>query len=150
MTNDNEQMEPEASDTPAGFDEVNVVPSKKQPSKLQQELNWYLSLFVIALLVILPPIWCGFLYLARVPDITWEGDDGISFDRIWMYRERRPVGIGYQSRRVIAEYSNEEVCAETRLRFFLWGSTDQAAPATTSQLMVLVDDRWQPTSEACP
>ena len=124
-------------------------PPEKQPSKTQQNISWYLSLVVIALLIILPPIWCGFLYLSSVPDVTWEGSDGVSFDRIWMYRERRPVGIAYQSRRVIEQYSPTEVCAETQLRFFLWGESREADSATATQLLTLADDRWQPTGEEC-
>jgi hypothetical protein len=67
-----------------------------------------------------------------------------------MYRERRPLGIAYQSHRVITEYSDTEVCVENRLRFFLWGSSRQAQPNTSSQKMVLMEERWQPTGEACP
>ena len=120
-----------------------------EPSKLQQQLNWYLSLFVIFLLIIIPPILCGLLYLSRVPDVTWERSDGITYDRIWLYRDRRPVGIGYQTRRIIDEPSWDELCVENRLRFFLWGRSDAAQPATTSQKMALVGDQWQPTGEAC-
>ncbi len=120
-----------------------------EPSKLQQQLNWYLSLCVILLLLVIPPILCGLLYLSRVPDVTWERSDGITYDRIWLYRERRPVGIGYQTRRIIAEPSWSEICVENRVRFFLWRSSDAAQPATTSQKMVLVEDQWQPTGEAC-
>ena len=50
------------------------------PNKLQQQLNWYLSLVVIFLLLIIPPILCGLLYLSRVPDVTWERRDGITDD----------------------------------------------------------------------
>jgi len=120
-----------------------------QPSKLQQQINWYLSLLVIFLLIITPPILCGLLYLSRVPDVTWERPDQITYDRIWLYRERRPVGIGYQNRRVIAEYSDTELCAEYNLRFFLWGRSSAAQPATSTQKMVLAENRWQPTGEEC-
>ena len=127
-----------------------VPPPEKQPSKTQQNISWYLSLVVIALLIILPPIWCGFLYLSRVPDVTWEGSDGVSFDRIWMHRERRPVGIAHQSRRVIKEYSPTEVCAETQLRFYLWGKSREADPSTASQVLTFANNRWQPAGEDCP
>jgi len=127
-----------------------AIPSKTQPGKMKQNINWYLSWVVIALLIILPPIWCGFLYLSSVPEVIWEDSDGISFDRIWMYRERRPVGIGYQSRRVIEEYSPTEVCAETQLRFFLWGKSREADPATAAHVLTFANNRWQPTGEECP
>lgn len=127
-----------------------VLPPKKEQSETQQNITWYLSLVVIALLIILPPIWCGFLYLSSVPDVTWESSDGVSFDRIWMYRERRPVGIAYQSRRVIKEYSPTEVCAQTQLRFYLWGKSREADSSTASQVLTLTNNRWQPTGEECP
>jgi len=127
-----------------------ISPPENQRSNMQQNISWYLSLVVITLLIILPPIWCGFLYLSSVPDVIWEGNDGVSFDRIWMYRERRPVGIAYQSRRVIEEYSPTEICAETQLRFFLWGQSREADPATVTQLLTLSNNRWQPTGEECP
>ena len=120
-----------------------------EPGKLQQQLNWYLSLVVIFLLMVTPPILCGLLYLSRVPDVVWERADQITYDRIWLYRERRPMGIGYQNRRVIAAYNDSELCAENNLRFFLWGKSSAAQPATTTQKMVLADNRWQPTGEAC-
>ena len=120
-----------------------------QPSKLQQQLNWFLSLLVILLLFIIPPLLCGLLYLSRVPDVTWERSDGVTYDRIWLYRERRPVGIGYQTRRVIAEPDSTEICAENGVRFFLWRKSAEAQPSTYSQKMVLVNDQWQPTGEAC-
>jgi len=120
-----------------------------QPSKLQQQLNWHLSLFVIVLLLIIPPMLCSLLYLSRVPDVTWERSDGITYDRIWLYRDRRPVGIGYQTRRIITESSWSEICVKNRLRFFLWGRSAAAQPAITNQKMVLVEDQWQSTGEAC-
>ena len=120
-----------------------------RPGRFQQELNWYLSLAVVFLLVIVPPILCGLFYLSQVPELTWERDDGLTFDRIWLYRERRPQGIGYQRARVTADYSFTEVCVETRLRFWLWGNAAQAEPATTRHQMVLVDGRWQSTGADC-
>lgn len=120
-----------------------------QPSKLQQELNWYLSLVVIFLFIVVPPLLCSLFYLSQVPDLSWERNDGLTYDRIWLHRDRRPAGIGYQNQRVIAEYSDTEVCAETRLRFLLWGDSREAEPATNSRTLVLVDNRWQPSGEAC-
>lgn len=120
-----------------------------QPNKLQQQLNWYLSLLVIFLLFIIPPLLCGLLYLSRVPDVTWEGSDGVTYDRIWLYRERRPAGLAYQTRRIIAEPGPAEICVENRVRFFLWRSSEAAQPSTTTQKMVLVEEQWQPTGEAC-
>lgn len=121
----------------------------KQQSKLQEQINFYLTVVVLFLFVVIPPILCGLLYLSRVPDVTWDRNDGLTYDRIWMYRERRPVGIGYQNHRVVAKYSATEVCVKNRLRFFLWGAARRAEPSTTSQKMVFIDNRWQPTGEPC-
>jgi hypothetical protein len=123
--------------------------SKKEPSPLQEKLNWYLTIFVLALTVILPPILCGLFYLSQVPDISWQRNNGLTSDRIWMYRERRPLGIAYQGQRVIWEYSPTEVCVQTKLRFWLWNRSRLASPATASQKMILVDDQWQPTGQKC-
>ena len=122
---------------------------RKQPSKLEQEINWYLSLFVIFLFVTVPPVLCGLLYLSQVPEVMWQREDQLTFDRIWMYRERRPLGIAYQTQRVTQEYSPTEVCVQSDLQFFLWGSSNIAKPATSSRRMVLVDNQWQSTSETC-
>lgn len=121
----------------------------KEPSKLQQQINWYLSLVVLFLLVIIPPILCGLFYLSQVPEVMWERDQSLTFDRIWLYRERRPLGIAYQTQRIIKEYSQTEVCVESNLRFLLWGSSKEAEAATSSRRMVWVDNQWQSTSEIC-
>lgn len=120
-----------------------------KPGKLQERINFYLTIIVLALLIGLPPILCGLLYLSRVPDITWGREDRLTYTRIWMYRERRPVGIGLQSQRVTKEYSFSEVCVENRLRFFLWGKSSKAEPNTSSHQMILVDDRWQSNGQLC-
>ena len=121
----------------------------RQPSKLQQQINWYLTLLVLFLFVTVPPILCSLLYLSQVPEVMWQRADHLTFDRIWMYRERRPLGIAHQTQRVIKAYSPTEVCVQSDLRFFLWGSSSQAQPGTSSHRMVLVNDQWQPTGEAC-
>jgi hypothetical protein len=121
----------------------------KNPSKLQERINFYLTIIVLALLIILPPILCGLLYLSRVPDITWGSEDKLTYTRIWMHRERRPVGLGFQSQQVTKEYSFSEVCVETRLRFLLWGKSPKAEPVTSSRQMILVDNRWQPNGKPC-
>ena len=121
---------------------------KDQPSKTQQNLNWYLSLVVIALLLILPPIFCGLLYLSRVPDVTF-GDGTPTYTRVWLHRERRPVGLGIETRRIVAEYSPTDICVQNRLRFFLWGRSPSADPTTTELQMTLVAGQWQPTGEGC-
>jgi len=108
-----------------------------------------LSLAVVFLLIVAPPLLCGLFYLSQVPEWAWERNDGLTFDRIWLYRERRPQGVGYQRARVVTEYDSAEVCVETRLRFFLWGNASQAEPATTRQQMVLVDGQWQATGAEC-
>lgn len=118
-------------------------------SKFQENLNWYLSLLVLVLFAIVPPILCGLLYLSRVPDVSWERVDKLTYDRIWLYRERRPVGIGYQAQRIVTQYRQTEVCVENRLRFLLWGKSEEARPATSRQIMAFVNNRWQPTGEAC-
>jgi hypothetical protein len=128
---------------------MSLAKSKKQPTPLQEKLNWYLTIFVLGLTIILPPILCGLFYLSQVPDISWERDNGLTSDRIWMYRERRPLGIAYQGQRVLWESSPTEVCVETKLRFLLWGSSRLAEPATSSQKMILIDNKWQPTGERC-
>lgn len=121
-----------------------------RPGKRQETLNWYLSLVVLVLTLVVPPVLCGLFYLSQVPDITWNRGDGLTYDRIWLHRDRRPVGIGYQSHRVIATYSNTEVCVENRLRFLLWGKSPNAQPSTSSQMMVLTATQWHPNGQACP
>jgi hypothetical protein len=121
----------------------------KEQSKLQQQINWYLSLFVLFLFVTVPPILCSLLYLSQVPEVIWQRDDHLTFDRVWMYRERRPLGIAYQTQRVIQAYSQTEVCVQSDLQFFLWGNSNLAKPATSSRRMVLVDKQWESTGEEC-
>jgi len=123
--------------------------SKKQPSKLQERINLFLTIIVLAFLVFLPPILCGLLYLSRVPDVTFGGKDGLTYTRVWMYRERRPLGIAYQRQYVVEAYSDTEVCVETQLRFLLWGNSRRAEPNTSTRGMMLVDDRWQPNGREC-
>ncbi len=118
------------------------------PSKLQQEITWYLSLVVLFLVVVLPPLLCGLVYLSRVPDVTWQGS-GPTYDRIWLYRERRPLGIAHQSQRVIKEYGPTELCAENRLRFYLWGQAAEAEESTTTHKFIRAGEAWQPTGEGC-
>src|SRR5262245_13915629 len=122
---------------------------KRTPS-FQERMTTLLTVVVLGLFIIVPPILCGLFYLSQVPDITWgEGDDSPNYTRIWMHRERRPLGVAYQSNRVTTTYSPTEVCVENKLRFFLWGRSREAEPATSSQKMVFVDQHWQPTGEAC-
>jgi hypothetical protein len=121
----------------------------KKPSKLQQKLNYYLTLVVLVLLVVLPPLLCGLFYLSQVPDVTWGGGDSPAYTRLWVHRERRPVGLGLETRRMITTYSDTELCVQTKLRFLLWGTSPTAESATRQQRMVGVDQRWQPTGEAC-
>lgn len=123
---------------------------RKQPGPIQEKVNLILTIIVLIVVVIAPPIFCGLLYLSRVPDITWGDETGVSFTRIWMHRDRGAKGIGYQSQRAIEEYSGTEVCAETRLRFFLWGESKKAEPATSTRMLVFANNRWQPNGEACP
>lgn len=123
--------------------------SKKQTNTLQEKFNYYLTIVVLVLFIVVPPVLCGLFYLSQVPDVTWGNDESPAFTRIWMYRERRPVGIGYQSQRVTREYSATEVCVETKLRFLLWGESDRAEPATSSRVMVLANNRWQPSGQKC-
>lgn len=120
-----------------------------RPGRLQAKINWYLSLLALFLLVTLPPMLCALFYLSQTPDISWERDDHVTYDRIWMYRERRPLGIGYQSQRIVAEYSQTEVCVQTNLRFFLWGQSKEAEAAESQRMLVLIDDQWQPNGEMC-
>jgi hypothetical protein len=120
----------------------------KQPSKLQQEINWYVSLLVLVLFWVGSPILCGLLYLSRVPEVMWQWD-GPSYDRIWMYRERRPLGIAHQSQRVSQEYSPTEVCVENQLNFYLWAQAKEAQESITYHKMVRVGNEWQPTGEEC-
>jgi hypothetical protein len=126
-----------------------VSKSEKSAGAVQDKVNLFLTIAVIFLLIVVPPILCGLFYLSQVPDITIGNGDSLSYTRLWMYRERRPLGIGLQSRRVVESYSDTEVCAETRLRFLLWGKSRLVRPATSSQLMTLVDDQWQPTGADC-
>ena len=128
---------------------MSVTDTSKKPSKTQEKINFYLTIVVLILLVILPPLSCGLLYLSRVPDITWGNENGLTYTRIWMHRERRPVGIGIQRQRIIETYSDTEVCAELRLSFILWGRSREAEPVTSERTMLLIDGRWQPISEEC-
>ena len=119
-------------------------------SKTQVEnLKWYLSLLVLFLLMVVPPTLCSLFYLSQVPDVTWASNDGLTYDRIWLYRDRRPVGLGYQNQRVVTEYSDTKVCVENKLRFLLWGRSRSAEPGLSSQKMIFVDSRWQPAGEEC-
>jgi hypothetical protein len=121
----------------------------KNQSNLQEQINWYLSLLVLILFIILPPILFGLFYLSRVPDVSWGTGDNLSYTRIWMYRERRPLGVAYENRQVVKQYSSTEVCIQHKLGFLLWGQSREAKPSTSRRTMVLVNDRWQPTGEAC-
>jgi hypothetical protein len=121
----------------------------KKPTKLQENVNLALTIVVIFLMLVMPPIMCGLLYLSRVPDVTLGGSDNLSYTRIWMYRERRPIGLGFESRRVIRRLSETEACVQNSLRFFLWAKSDRAEATTSNLKMVLVDDRWQPAGEPC-
>ena len=122
---------------------------EKKPNAAQEKVNLILTIVVIFLLIVVPPVLCGLFYLSQVPDITIGDGAGPNYTRIWMYRERRPLGIGLQSRRVVETYSDTELCAETRLRFLLWGNSRLVRPATSSQIMTLQNDQWQPTGEEC-
>lgn len=128
---------------------MSVTDTPKKPSKLQENINFYLTIVVLILFVILPPLSCGLLYLSRVPDITWGNEDGLTYTRIWMHRERRPVGIAIERQRVIKTYSDAAVCAELRLRFILWGHSPEAEPVTSKRTMILINGRWQPVNEEC-
>ncbi len=118
-------------------------------NQFKEQLNWYLTLVTLFLFVIAPPILCSLFYLSQVPEVNWERADHLTYDRIWMYRERRPLGIAYQSQRVIQAYSPSEVCVENSLTFFLWGQAQEAKAASSSRKMALGDNGWQATGEAC-
>lgn len=120
-----------------------------ESNTFKEQLNWYLTIITLALFVIVPPMLCSLFYLSQVPEVIWERDDNLTYDRIWMYRERRPLGIAYQSQRVIQEYSPTEVCVENRLTFFLWGRAKEAKEASSSRKMALGEGGWQTTGEAC-
>lgn len=126
-----------------------MTETRQKPGKLQEQINFYLTIVVLLLLVLMPPIGCSLIYLSRVPDVTWNRDDGITYDRIFMHRERRPVGIGYQRQRITTTYSPTEACAETRLRFLLWGNSSEASPVNYSQRIILSDGNWQLTGQPC-
>lgn len=121
----------------------------KKPSKFQEKVNFYLTITVLVLFLIVPPLLCSLFYLSQVPDITWGDETSPTYIRIWLHRERRPVGLGYESRSIVEQYSDTEICVENKLRFFLWGRSDRAEPATSRMGMMLVDHRWQPTGEKC-
>ena len=122
---------------------------EKKAGSLQEKINLVLTIIVLVLLIIAPPVFCGLLYLSRVPDVTWGNESGLTYSRIWMHRDRGVKGIAYQSQRVVAEYSDSEVCAETRLRFFLWSESKKAEPASSTRAMVFANNRWQPNGEEC-
>jgi hypothetical protein len=121
----------------------------EKPTKLQENINLILTIVVIFLMLVMPPIMCGLLYLSRVPDVTWGANDNLSYSRIWMVRERRPVGLGFETRRVITRLSETEVCVRNNLRLFLWAKSDEAKAATSNLKMILVGNRWQSAGEAC-
>jgi hypothetical protein len=124
--------------------------SRKQASAFHEKLNWYLTLLVLFLFVSVPPILCSLFYLSQVPDVVWARDDQLTFDRIWIYRTRRPAGIGYQSQRVVDTYSPTEVCVQNRVHFFLWAKAEEVVGATSRHVVVLNDNRWQSTGQVCP
>jgi hypothetical protein len=121
----------------------------EQSNQLKEQLNWYLTIITLVLFVVIPPILCSLFYLSQVPEVSWERADNLTFDRIWMYRERRPLGIAYQSQRVIQEYSPTEVCVENSLMFFLWSRAKEAREASSSHRMTLGERGWQATGEEC-
>ncbi len=123
--------------------------TKNQSTAWKKKVNLALSVVVLILLVLVPPLLCGLFYLSQVPDITWGNDQGLTFTRIWLYRDRGAKGIGYQNQHIIKEYSDTAVCAETRLRFFLWAESSKAEPATTSRELIVFNNRWQPSGELC-
>jgi hypothetical protein len=128
--------------------ENNAVPQKEAPESLPQKLHWYVSLLLVLVILFGSPLGCGLFYLSQVPDAVW-GEGQLEYDRIWMARGRRPVGIGYETQRVVEEYNEAELCVEHRITFFLWGEMAEAEPATFRRVMALVDGQWQPTGEAC-
>lgn len=121
----------------------------EEPNKLQTEINWYLSLIVLILFIVVPPILCGLFYLSRVPDITWASDDNLTYTRVWMYRERRPLGLAFETRQLVERYTDTRVCVQNKLRFFLWGESDIAKPATSRHTMEFYDNRWHLVGEEC-
>ncbi len=121
----------------------------QEQNKAKEKLTWTLTIVVLVLLIVVPPMLCGLLYLSSVPDITWGDDEGLSFTRIWLHRDKGAKGIGYQNQRVLEEYSNTEACVETRLRFLLWGQSRKAQPSTSSRELIYLNNRWQPNGEAC-
>ena len=126
-----------------------MTDTRQKPGKLQEQINFYLTIIVLLLLVVTPPVGCALIYLSRVPDVTWDRDDGITYDRIFMHRERRPVGLGYQSQRITTRYGPTEACAENRLRFFLWGDARETEPVNYSQRIVFNNEHWQLTGQPC-
>ena len=120
-----------------------------ESNTLKEQLNWYLTIVTLFLFVAIPPILCSLFYLSQVPEVIWERDDNLTYDRIWMYRERRPMGIAYQSQRVIQEYSPTEVCVENNLTFFLWSQAKEARGASSSRKLALGESGWQTTGEEC-
>lgn len=121
-----------------------------EPSnQLKEQLNWYLTIVTLFLFVAIPPLLCSLFYLSQVPEVTWERTDNLTYDRVWMYRERRPLGIAYQSQRVVEEYSPTEVCVKNDLTFFLWGQAKEARGASSSRKLALGESGWQATGEEC-
>lgn len=122
---------------------------KEEPTKLQVRINTILTVVVLSLFIIVPPIMCGLFYLSQVPDVTLGNPDNARFVRVWMHRERRPVGLGFQIRQVAERYSDDEICARTSLRFLLWGESEAVERSTQTKVMTLANGRWQPTGEEC-
>lgn len=122
----------------------------ENPSTARENLNWTLSLLLALVTLVVPTLLCGLLYLSRVPDVTWQRGD-LTYDRVWLARTRRPVGVALESQRVKLEYSEREVCVESHVRFFLWNRSPNLAGQNVvyNQIMVLTDAGWQASGQAC-
>jgi hypothetical protein len=125
--------------------------SDAAPSTLERHLNRYVSILLLLVVAVVPTIMCGLLYLSRVPDVTWQRGE-LTYDRVWLARTRRPVGIGYETQRIRGQFGEGGVCVENKVRFFLWSRSPDlnGLNAAYAQSMVLTEYGWQATGQACP
>jgi hypothetical protein len=117
--------------------------------KLKQDVAWYLTLLLVIMVACLPGFLCSLYYLSTVPDVTWQRGD-LTYDRVWMARERAPVGIAYETQRIHENISAEEICVVNTIRYFLWNEVEGGDQNSRySQLMVKTDNGWQSNGQSC-
>ena len=67
---------------PLLWESDSVSRSEEKPNAVQDKVNFFLTIAVIFLLIVVPPILCGLFYLSQVPDITIGNGDNLSYTRL--------------------------------------------------------------------